>query len=111
MISKFFISLVGGEKGGEITIWGGNFSPRTPLGLIPDVYVFVYIGVNFGNECLLLDLADSRSICGYTMSFLWPNQACTHVDEKFLSLRKKMKPCKKCFLDMKAIFLKLKYND
>ena len=45
------------------------------------------------------------------MSFLWPNQACTHVDEKFLSLRKKMKPYKKCFLDMKAIFLKLKYND
>ena len=24
----------------------------------------------------------------YTMSFLWPKQACTCVDEKFLSLRK-----------------------
>ena len=34
-VSIFVISLVGGEKGGKITIWGGNFPPRTPLGLIP----------------------------------------------------------------------------
>ena len=46
------------------------------------------------------------------MSFLWPKQVCTRVDEKFLSLRKKMKPCKKkYFLDEKAIFLKLKDNN
>ena len=44
----------------------------------------------------------------YTMSFLWPNQACTHVDEKFLSLRKKMKPCKKVFSRYESNFLKVK---
>ena len=32
----------------------------------------------------------------YIMSFLWPKQACTHVDEKFLSLKKK-NPAKKVF--------------
>ena len=45
------------------------------------------------------------------MSFLWPNQACTHVGEKFLSLRKKMKPCKKVFSRYESNFLKVKIQN
>ena len=45
------------------------------------------------------------------MSFLWPKQACTHVDENSSPSEKNETLQKKYFLDEKAIFLKLKDNN